>query len=86
MRKLAALKNLISINRYLHGWTSRRVQADINGALRMVLGHTPALHRTRAETGYSLQQIIERCDTIAEASRQSGRCPATVRKYRERWM
>ena len=62
-----------------------RAHGDINKAMRMVLGDTTAVKRVREETGYSLAQIIERCDTIAEASRQSGACPATVRKYKERW-
>ncbi len=66
-------------------WAERRAHGDVNKALRMIVGHTPAVVRVRAETGYSLAQIIERCDTIAEASRQSGACPATIRKYKQRW-
>ena len=41
----------------------------------------------RHETGESAPQILERLsgESIAENCRQSGLCPATVRRYRERW-
>ncbi len=57
----------------------------IHRAIRQILGHRPAVSRTIRETGSSLAQIIERTGSIAEASRHSGRCPATVRKYKNEY-
>jgi len=51
----------------------------------MVRNTRPALRRCRDESGYSLAQIIERCDTLMEASLQAGVSYQTVRRYARRW-
>ena len=73
--------------RYLMPWAERRAHGDVNKAVRMVLGDHIAIRRTKEETGMSLAQIIERLagESIAENCRQTGCCPATIKKYRDRW-
>jgi len=51
----------------------------------MVRNTRPALRRCRDESGYSLAVIIERCDTLMEASLQAGVSYQTVRRYARRW-
>jgi molybdenum-dependent DNA-binding transcriptional regulator ModE len=51
----------------------------------MVRATRPALRRCREESGYSLAVIIERCDTLMEASLQAGVSYQTVRRYARRW-
>ena len=72
---------------YIMPWAERRAHGDVNKAVRMVTGDYIAPRRVRQDTGYSLAQILERLsgESIAENARQAGVCPATVRKYRERW-
>jgi DNA-binding transcriptional MerR regulator len=60
-------------------------RSSIAGAVAMVRNTRPALRRCREESGYSLAQIIERCDTLKEASLQSGVSYRTVRRYARRW-
>lgn len=51
----------------------------------MVRNTRSALRRCREESGYSLGQIIERCDTLKEASLQAGVSYRTVIRYARRW-
>lgn len=76
------------IPRYLMPWAERRAHGDVNKAVRMVLGANIAMHRVKVETGISMMRIIERLadESIAENCRQTGCCPATIRKYRKRWL
>jgi len=60
-------------------------RSSIAGAVAMVRNTRPALRRCREESGYSLAQIIERCDTLMEASLQAGVSYQTVRRYARRW-
>ncbi len=60
-------------------------RASIAGAVSMVRNTRPALRRCRDESGYSLAVIIERCDTLMEASLQAGVSYQTVRRYARRW-
>ena len=62
----------------------------IHKALRQI--NPEVCHKRQAaikqETGESVPRLIERTAgmSIAEACRQSGMAPATVRKLRERWL
>ena len=60
-------------------------RASIAGAVAMVRNTRSALRRCRDESGYSLAVIIERCDTLMEASLQAGVSYQTVRRYARRW-
>lgn len=60
-------------------------RSSIAGAVAMVRNTRPALRRCRDESGYSLAQIIERCDTLMEASLMAGVSYQTVRRYARRW-
>ena len=60
-------------------------RSSIAGAVAMVRNTRLALRRCREESGYSLGQIIERCDTLMEASLQAGVSYQTVRRYADRW-
>lgn len=60
-------------------------RASIAGAVAMVRNTRSALRRCRDESGYSLAVIIERCDTLMEASLQAGVSYQTVRRYAKRW-
>ncbi len=60
-------------------------RSSIAGAVAMVRNTRSALRRCRDESGYSLAVIIERCDTLMEASLQAGVSYQTVRRYARRW-
>ncbi len=60
-------------------------RASIAGAVAMVRNTRQALRRCRDESGYTLAVIIERCDTLMEASLQAGVSYQTVRRYAKRW-
>lgn len=64
---------------------SDEVDSAVGMAVAMVRNTRPALRRCREESGYSLGQIIERCDTLKEASLQSGIGYLTVIRYADRW-